>query len=129
MRTIRALLAKADEKLVRKITTLERQKSEHWWKGIVIGFVLFFIALGLSGVIPGVGILGASVRYLFVLVLGLAWGLLMLSLFLDAKYVTEYSNWKPTIGLYLGLILFFPIVAPIPGAVYLYKRHRAVGVP
>lgn len=129
MGTIQALLSKADDKLVRKIAALERQKSEHWWKGIVLGFMFFFLAFGLIAVIPGTGIAAGSVRYLFALMLGLAWGLLMFSLFLDAKYVTEYSDWEPTIGLYLLLILFFPVVAPLAGAVYLFKRHRVVGVP
>ncbi|WP_251329816.1 hypothetical protein [Haloplanus pelagicus] len=129
MGTIRALLAKVDERIVRTIVSLERQESEHWWKGILVGLALFFVTFGVIGAVPGAGALASGVRYLFVFVLALAWGILLLSTFLDAKYVGEHSEWEPTVGLYLAVLLFFPFAGPVAGGVYLYNRHRFVGVP
>jgi hypothetical protein len=129
MGTIRALFAKADERIVRTIVSFERQESEHWWKGILAGLALFFLTFGVIGAIPSVGILASGIRYLFVFVLALAWGILLLSIFLDAKYVREYSEWEPALGLYLAVLLFFPFAGPLAGGVYLYNRHRFVGVP
>ncbi|MFC7173195.1 hypothetical protein ACFQL0_07120 [Haloplanus litoreus] len=123
------MLAKADERIVRTVVSLERQESEHWWKGIPAGIALFLLTFGIIGAVPGAGLLASGIRYLFVFVLALAWGLLLLSVFLDAKYVREHSEWEPTVGLYLAVLLFFPFAGPLAGGVYLYNRHRFVGTP
>lgn len=126
---IRKTLADVDEKVVETVVELERQKSENWWKGIILGFTLFFLSLGVINFVPGGALPAAGVRYLFVLVLAASWGLLMMSLFLDGKYVTEHANWEPSIGLYVAVVLFFPVVGLLAGLIYLYKRHSYVGVP
>jgi heme/copper-type cytochrome/quinol oxidase subunit 4 len=118
-----------DELISEKIIPLERQNSGSWWKGILVGFGLAILSLGTMALVSGSGLAVEVVRYLFVLVLGVSWGVLMLAIFLDGKYVAEHSDWQPALGLYLGVVLFFPVVGFFFALVYLYKRHSSLGVP
>ncbi|MDR9432164.1 MAG: hypothetical protein RI568_15895, partial [Natronomonas sp.] len=99
MAFIRKVFRAFDELLLGKIIPLERQNSGSWWKGILVGFGLAILSLGTMALVSGSGLAVEVVRYLLVLVLGVSWGVLMLAIFLDGKYVAEHSDWQPALGL------------------------------
>lgn len=101
----------------------ETTVSDAWYVGVVAGIGLSLVGFAIfsgepTGPIEDVG--GFSF-------LG-GWFLLPLAVYYDTKYVRANSRWNPDTGVWvvLALVWFVNVVA---AAVYLYRRHEALGVP
>lgn len=129
MGTIRRTLQRIDARATHWMITMERRKSENWWKALPVGLLMALAALGVLGFVRGSGVFVSIGRYASVLLLAAAWGLLIASLFFDVKYVETHSDWRPSVALYIGVVLFLPIIGFVAVLAYLLQRHRHLGVP
>jgi hypothetical protein len=89
--------------------------SSRWWLGVVAGSLLWAVALALRGDV-------ASLT-------ALAWVVVPLSIYMDAKYVRANSQWRPGMLAYLGTTILLAPLAPLAGAFYLFRRHKLLGTP
>ena len=101
----------------------ETTVSESWYLAVVAGVGLSVLGFLLFAGEP-TGVLEDVAGFAF---LG-GWFLLPVGTYYDTKYVRANSRWNPETGLWvlLALVWFVNVVA---GAVYLYRRHEALGVP
>lgn len=99
----------------------ETTVSDSWWVGVLVGVIGWAVLLVLAGADANLGAAGGFA----VVVL---WVGLPLSAYLDAQYVRANSEWNPETALWIVLLLawFANVVA---GAIYLYRRHEALGTP
>lgn len=102
----------------------ETTVSENWWYGILAGIVLWTIVLLTVSSVPTESTLGT----LFAFLILIAWVIMPVAVYFDAQYVRANSRWNPSSAIYIILTLVW-IVNLIVGAVYLYRRHEAVGRP
>lgn len=101
-----------------------------WWYLVALG------TIAPTALVAGTMIVPAEVRpTVQFLLIGLAILLAVpfpLAIYRDATYVRLNSpTWQPNPGNYVTLAVFFfmlaPVVFPIVGAYYLFRRHRAIG--
>lgn len=99
----------------------ETSVSDSWWIGVLVGVIGWAAVLGLAGADANLGAAGGFA------VIAL-WIGLPLSAYVDAQYVRANSEWNPETALWVLLLLvwFANVVA---GAIYLYRRHEALGTP
>ncbi|WP_232687221.1 hypothetical protein [Halobacterium zhouii] len=96
-----------------------------WWKpiaGIVASLVVTAV---LGAVLPP----DAYVSLLLVPFVLVGFGLAVLSpvfVYFDRRYLADADGWTPSEWYYL---MWFPPLALVLPALYLYRRHRRVGVP
>lgn len=96
--------------------------SDSWWYGVVASVALWVVGIALSG--NASGALGTAVGFGFLV----AWVLLPVAIYFDAKYVRANSNWNPNTVLWIiGSIVW--LVNIVVGGVYLYRRHETLGEP
>ncbi|MHC3378241.1 hypothetical protein [Haloarcula sp. H-GB5] len=101
-----------------------------WWTVVAVGTVLPPVCIALGATLVSSGSLGIG----FVLVgVGILTAVpFSVAIYRDATYVRLQSGaWQPNPGNYVNLGVFFlllgPIVYPIIGCYYLFRRHRAIG--
>lgn len=99
----------------------ETSVSNSWWIGVLLGVVGWVALFGLASVDANLGAAGGFA------VLAI-WVGLPLSAFVDAQYVRANSEWDPKTVLWVVLLLVW-FVNVIAGALYLYRRHEALGTP
>lgn len=102
---------------------------EGLWRGVVatVGlWVAFFVVFLLTG--GSLDDLPSLVRVTVGLLLLVAWIGLPASLYADATALRGADGWSPWWPLYV-LPALVPMVGVVPGAVYLLRRRRKVGVP
>ncbi len=97
--------------------------SESWYVAVVAG-----IGLSVFGIAFSSGEPASVIENLGGFAFLAGWFLLPLGVYQDAKYVRANSRWDPetVVWVVLALVWFVNVVA---GAVYLYRRHEALGVP
>jgi hypothetical protein len=98
--------------------------STNWGYGVlasIIGWVfLILVATSVPDGSPFEPILG--------LIAVIAWIIMPMAIYFDAKYVRANSRWNPSTVLYIiGAIIW--LLNIIVGAVYIYRRHEALGEP
>ncbi|WP_336329217.1 hypothetical protein [Haloarcula sp. CGMCC 1.2071] len=101
-----------------------------WWTVVAIGAVLPPVCLALGGVLVSSGSVGTGLVSIGVGILTAV--PFSVAIYRDATYVRLQSGtWQPNPGNYVNLGVFFlvlgPIVYPIIGCYYLFRRHRAIG--
>jgi len=105
----------------------ETTVSSSWWYGVLVGTVAWTVGFILFAIVvesmPG-GILETIMA--FGLIIG--WVIIPIAIFFDSKYVRANSAWNPSSLLYVIASIFW-LVNGIAGAVYLYRRHEALGEP
>jgi len=101
-----------------------------WWTVVAVGTVLPPVCIALGATLVSSGSLGIG----FVLVgVGILTAVpFSVAIYRYATYVRLQSGaWQPNPGNYVNLGVFFlllgPIVYPIIGCYYLFRRHRAIG--
>ena len=102
----------------------ETTVSDTWWYGIAGGVVLWiFLILGAGSVASG-GIFEA----LLGLIALIAWAIMPVAVYFDAKYVRANGRWNPNTALWvIGMLIW--LVNIVAGGVYLYRRHEVLGEP
>lgn len=100
--------------------------TARWWLPIGALLVVFVLQGVAAAVLPPDSVSQLTLLGPLVAV-GLALQLLSpLSVYLDSRYVRTVSEWEPSAVHYVMVLPPFAIVlAPL----YLYQRHRYVGVP
>jgi len=105
----------------------ETTVSGSWWYGILVGTLAWTVGFALFAIVsesmPG-GILETIMA--FALLIG--WVIVPIAIFFDSKYVRANSTWNPSSLAYIIASIFW-LVNGIAGAVYLYRRHEALGEP
>jgi len=101
----------------------ETTVSNNWWYGVLAGTGLWIFVLIFASFEPTGG-LSALLGFLALI----AWGLMPVAIFFDAKYVRANSQWNPNSALYIVGSLIW-VVNIITGAVYVYRRHESLGEP
>ncbi|AHB67500.1 hypothetical protein HISP_10285 [Haloarcula hispanica N601] len=101
-----------------------------WWTVVAIGAVLPPVCLVLGGVLASSGSIGIGLVLIGVGILTAV--PFSVAIYRDATYVRLHSGaWQPNPGSYVGFSVFFflfgPVVYPILGCYYLFRRHRAIG--
>ncbi|MFY4812480.1 hypothetical protein ACOJIV_07160 [Haloarcula sp. AONF1] len=101
-----------------------------WWTVVAVGTVLPPVCIALGATLVSSGSLG--IGFVFVGVGILTAVPFSVAIYRDATYVRLQSGaWQPNPGNYVNLGVFFlllgPIVYPIIGCYYLFRRHRAIG--
>lgn len=93
-----------------------------WWYGVLAGVVVWLIGFSTFQMLPE----PLSTIVAFIILIG--WIVMPVAIFFDAKYVRANSKWNPSAALYIvgSLIWLLNILV---GAVYLYRRHEALGTP
>lgn len=101
----------------------ETTVSETWYYGIAAGVALWVLLF----VISGAGNSGSLETIVGLLAL-IAWVLIPVATYFDAKYVRANSQWNPNTVVWCiaGAIWLVNIFS---AAFYLYRRHETVGEP
>lgn len=101
----------------------ETTVSGSWWYGILAGVVLWIFIFVVASFAPS-----GPFETLLGLVALIAWVVLPVSVFFDAKYVRANSQWDPSSAIYV-IAMFIWIINIIAGIVYIYRRHETLGEP
>lgn len=106
--------------------------DSHWWM-LVAGVLVWSVAstiLLVTTVLFNIG--GQSLVLLAYAAIGLL-VLLPVGLYMDGQAMTAAQiEWEPDVALYVvgGAIgIFLPILGTLVAGIYLYQRHRFVGIP
>ncbi|WP_247001089.1 zinc ribbon domain-containing protein [Halosolutus gelatinilyticus] len=99
----------------------ETTVSDTWYYGIAAGAGLWILLLAIASAT------GSESAFLGLIVL-VAWVLIPVATYFDAKYVRANSQWNPNTVVWCiaGAIWLINIVS---AAAYLYRRHEALGEP
>ncbi|MFB6223178.1 MAG: hypothetical protein ABEH86_05835 [Haloarcula sp.] len=105
-------------------------ERDWWWTLVAVGTVMppVCIALGVTLTLTG----SVTTGLVFIGVGVLTTAPFSVAIYRDATYVRLNSGaWQPNPGNYINLGVFFlffaPVVYPIIGGYYLFRRHRAIG--
>lgn len=102
----------------------ETTVSDTWWYGIAGGVVLWIFLILVAGSVASGGILEA----LLGLIALIAWAIMPVAVYFDAKYVRANGRWNPNTALWvIGMLIW--LVNIVAGGVYLYRRHEVLGEP
>lgn len=108
--------------------------TSRWWYCIAAGPVLFLTGFGVLVLPSGITLTFVGALYLrivgFALLTGVGIVLFSIGLAADLAQVRGSTNsWHPGTRRYLIPSLLVPGVIPLVALVYLFKRHRQIGVP
>lgn len=101
----------------------ETTVSDSWWYGILAGVVLWIVLLAVASSVPS-----GPFEALLGFVALIAWGIMPVSVYFDAKYVRANSQWNPSSAIYIVAMLVW-VINIIAGIVYIYRRHETLGEP
>lgn len=110
----------------------EHARASRWWILVagVFGWGIVSSLLLVAVVFFDIG--GLALVYLAYGAIALLI-LLPVGLYFDGKHVTAVDmGWRPDVTLYVVAGLFgvaLPLLSVITAGVYLYRRHRAIGIP
>lgn len=97
------------------------------WKP-VLGFTILWFGL----LIVALNFQPTSVQSPIGIVIGLSllltWILLPITIYLDATYIRESSEWSPWWPIYV-IVSLIPPLNPLSGVIYLLRRHQTTGEP
>ncbi|SIR25655.1 hypothetical protein SAMN05421858_2012 [Haladaptatus litoreus] len=114
-------------------STTTTQKGSHWWLLVLPGLVATLITAVTSavfGVSPTLtSTVPAPIKFVFGAAVLTAPALVAIGIHFDRKYVASVSAWKPRSEyILLGIAMWFGIGIPL-ALLYLFRRHKYVGVP
>ncbi|MFB6084205.1 MAG: hypothetical protein ABEJ94_08175 [Halorientalis sp.] len=98
------------------------------WRGIPILLVVWVLFLGLATTFPESTRNPGPVQGITGIVLLLGWIGLPALFYMDAQEVGRTGDWKPWWPLYV-LPSIVPVINVVVALLYLFRRHRKVGVP
>jgi len=105
--------------------TTSQSISERWWIPIAVLVVIFPMNVVIVLVTPpdALFVIFTAPIALLALVLTI---LSPLFIYFDRQYVKSVSEWEPS-GRYYWMA--FPLVTHIVAIIYVYRRHKYVGIP
>lgn len=106
-------------------STTARPISERWWIPIATLVVVFPMMVVVGLITPPDALYALFTAPLALLTLVLT-VLSPLFIYFDRQYVESVSEWEPS-GWYYWMA--FPLVTHIVAIIYVYRRHKYVGIP
>jgi hypothetical protein len=101
-----------------------------WWTTLLVPYLVVGLQFVVIRVLspaefPSQGVYATVARVLAVFYF-VTLAVALVGYTLDTRYVAEQSDWKPT--LWYAAMFFLPVVGVIILLLYLFKRHRRVGL-
>lgn len=101
----------------------ETTVSDAWYWGVVAGVVFWGLGFAIFQ-----ASMGEPLESILALGLLVTWIIMPISIYFDIQYIRANSRWNPNTFIWVAVTLVW-LVNIIAGAVFLYRRHEAVGVP
>lgn len=103
--------------------------ADWWWTVVAANSVAFVVLFFLNESDLGVPVWSEGIVFILSIVVLTAPAVVAISVHFDRKYVVAVSDWEPRSEyILLGLTMWLGFGVPI-AVLYLYRRHKYVGVP